>query len=109
MISNSFPEYVFIRICIAALRAIAPLSLVYTLASWYEARFLYSRSLGLYALAEACFYVFVYLPRSFYLQKASLSPSPAPRYASHSLLRTAMHGDRRIDIFLLRQRRIRLR
>lgn len=109
MISNSFPEYVFIRMCIAALRAIAPLSLVYTLASWYEARFPYSRSLGLYALAEACFYVFVYLPRSFYLQKASLSSSPALRYASHSVLRTAMHEGRRIDLFLLRQQRIHLR
>ena len=71
MISNSFPEYIFIRICIIALRAIAPLSLIYTVASWYEGRLLHSRWLGLYALAEACFYLLVYLPRSFLLQKVS--------------------------------------
>lgn len=73
MITNSFPEYVFIRTCIAGLRAIAPLSFIYILACWYEHRFFYSRWLGLYALAEACFYLLVYLPRSFLLQKVSSS------------------------------------
>ncbi|KZT69895.1 hypothetical protein DAEQUDRAFT_726218 [Daedalea quercina L-15889] len=69
MISNSFPEYIFIRICITGLRLIAPLSFLYALISWWKGHFLYSRWLGWYALAEGCFYLFVYLPRSFWLQK----------------------------------------
>lgn len=106
MISNSFPEYVFIRICIAGLRAITPLSLVYILASWYQRRFLYSPWLGLYALAEACFYLFVYLPRSFLLQQVSFTVSVALRLARHSF---SMSKGRRTDHFLLRLQHIHLR
>ncbi|KAH9832839.1 uncharacterized protein C8Q71DRAFT_775203 [Rhodofomes roseus] len=79
MISDSVPEYIFIRICITALRLVAPLSILYTLASWWEGRLLYSPWLGAYALAEACFYFFVYLPRSYLLQKAATHPPPLTR------------------------------
>jgi len=77
MIGNSWPEYAFIRISILALRLIAPLSIIYLAASYHAAAFLWSPFLGAYALVEAAFYLFVYLPRSFYLQHVSF-PSKLP-------------------------------
>ncbi|KAH9917611.1 Alpha/Beta hydrolase protein [Fomitopsis serialis] len=85
MIGNSVPEYIFIRTCIAGLRLVAPLSFVYTLASWREGRFLCSPWVGAYALVEACFYLFVYLPRSFLLQKAATHPPPLSRKEREAL------------------------
>ena len=71
MIGNSWPEYVIIRISIIGLRLIAPLSIIYLAASYNAAAFLWSPFLGAYALVEAAFYLFVYLPRSFHLQQVS--------------------------------------
>jgi hypothetical protein len=69
MIGNSWSEYVFIRIAVFALRLVAPLSTVYLAASYHADAFLLSPFLGVYALIEAAFYFFVYLPRSYYLQR----------------------------------------
>ncbi|KAH9900781.1 Alpha/Beta hydrolase protein [Cubamyces lactineus] len=77
MIGDSFPEYVFIRFSIFCLRSIAPLSILYIILSWYHHCFLYSWWLGLYATAEAAFYLLVYLPRSRLLQKPASHP-PLP-------------------------------
>ena len=76
MIGNSWPEYIFIRISITTLRLIAPLSIIYLAASYHVAPFLWFPFLGLYALVEAAFYLFVYLPRSFYLQQVSFPSKP---------------------------------
>jgi hypothetical protein len=73
MIGNSWPEYVFIRISITGLRLIAPLSITYLAASYKAGVFLWSPLIGAYALVEASFYLFVYLPRRFYLQQVSFS------------------------------------
>lgn len=78
MIGNSWLDYVLIRISILALRLIAPLSIIYLAASYYTSTFLWSPLLGAYALVEAAFYLFVYLPRSFYLQQVRFSPSNLP-------------------------------
>ncbi|CDO70326.1 hypothetical protein BN946_scf184843.g15 [Trametes cinnabarina] len=77
MIGDSPPEYVFIRLSILALRSIAPLSILYVALSAYHGRFLFRWWLGLYAVAEAAFYLFVFLPRSKLLQKAATHP-PLP-------------------------------
>ena len=77
MIGHSLPEFVFIRLSIAALRLIAPLSIAYLAASWYTGRWFYSCWLGYYALAESLFYLAVYLPRTRVLQHVS---SPVLRY-----------------------------
>ena len=71
MIGQTGPEYVFIRIAIFALRLIAPLSIIYLAVSYRAAAFLWSPFLGVYAVVEAVFLLFVYLPRSFYLQQVS--------------------------------------
>ncbi|KAI9065071.1 hypothetical protein FKP32DRAFT_1610897 [Trametes sanguinea] len=57
MIGDSYPEYVFIRISILGLRSIAPLSILYVALSWHYGHFLYSWWLGMYAAAEAAFYL----------------------------------------------------
>ena len=73
MIGHSWPEYVLIRIAILNLRLIAPLSIIYLATSYYTSAFLWSPFLGAYALLEAAFFLFVYLPRSFYLQQVGFS------------------------------------
>jgi hypothetical protein len=69
MIGQTWPEYVLIRISILALRLIAPLSIVYLAASYYHDTFLWSPILGIYTLIEAAFFLFVYLPRRFSMQR----------------------------------------
>ena len=73
MIGHSIPEYIFIRICIAGLRLVAPLSILYVVTSLYVGRWLFTRWLGYYAVVEALFYLLVYLPRDRYLQRVSIS------------------------------------
>ncbi|KAI0771077.1 Alpha/Beta hydrolase protein [Trametes elegans] len=85
MIGDSFPEYVFIRLSILGLRLIAPLSIVYTCFSWYYGHFLCSPWLGWYAVAEAAFYLLVFLPRSRLLQKDAIHP-PLPSRAEREAL-----------------------
>ena len=72
MIGRSLPEYIFIRLSIWGLRLIAPLSIAYTLLSYHRGHFIFSRSLGYCAAAEACFYLLVFLPRARLLQKVRL-------------------------------------
>ncbi|KAH8102381.1 Alpha/Beta hydrolase protein [Cristinia sonorae] len=90
MIGRSIPEYVFIRISIFFLRAIAPFSIAYILyylGLWYFGKrndTMWSTVLGTYAISEAIFYLFVYLPRSQQLQKPADHPrslSPEERRA----------------------------
>lgn len=76
MIGHSWPEYVFIRAAILALRLIAPLSVIYLAASYHAGAFLFSPFLGIYALVEAAFFLLVYWPRSFYLQRVRFPQSP---------------------------------
>lgn len=71
MIGHSTSEYIFIRCAIAALRLVAPLSLLIVGVSWYTDSWIGHRWLGYYASLEAFFYLLVYLPRSYYLQKVS--------------------------------------
>jgi O-antigen ligase len=77
MLGKSIPEYIFIRTAIAALRLIAPLSVLCV--AWMlqvpapaqldpKWAFLYSCSL-IYASLEAAFFVCIYLPRRYRLQK----------------------------------------
>ncbi|KIJ67990.1 hypothetical protein HYDPIDRAFT_83194 [Hydnomerulius pinastri MD-312] len=73
MIGKSIPEYIFIRAAIFGLRLVAPASLLYL--TWEVAGQPHKRtslklSLGIYASIEAAFFLFVYLPRRYHLQKA---------------------------------------
>lgn len=74
MIGDNWPAYVFIRVAIPAFRLIAPLSITYLAASYHAGAFLWSPFVGVYAIVEANFFLFVYLPRSFYLQQVRSHP-----------------------------------
>jgi hypothetical protein len=69
MIGKTKKEYVFIRISIALLRLIAPASVVYLLVSIYQRKWFISPWFAVYPIAEASFYLLVYLPRRALLQK----------------------------------------
>jgi hypothetical protein len=69
MIGDNWPAYVFIRVAILAFRLITPLSITYLAASYHAGAFRWSPFAGVYAIVEAVFFLFVYLPRSFYLQQ----------------------------------------
>jgi hypothetical protein len=71
MIGNSVLEYIFIRTSITGLRLIAPASILYLGISTWKGSFLFSKWLGVVAIAEAGFYLAVYLPRKKGLQAVS--------------------------------------
>lgn len=72
MIGKGFKDYVMIRSVIFGLRAMAPASLIYLAVSIYSLKFILSTWLGVYALAEATFYLFVYIPRQYLMQKVRI-------------------------------------
>lgn len=86
MLGRSVSEYIFIRASILSLRLIAPLSIVYTLASWYSGRLLHYPWLSAYAITEALFYTCVYQPRRRMLQKVSRESRISPRFHCFSCL-----------------------
>ncbi|EKM52202.1 uncharacterized protein PHACADRAFT_148672 [Phanerochaete carnosa HHB-10118-sp] len=85
MIGHSIPEYIFIRLCIVCLRLVAPLSIAYVAASCYTGRWVYSYWLSNYACTEAFFYLFVYVPRGYWLQKTAKHPEPLTREERQAL------------------------
>lgn len=78
MIGKSFPELVFIRLAIACIRLVTPLSIAYLAADCYVGRILVSPVLALYALAEALFYSAVFCPRRIRMQKVRSPEVPLP-------------------------------
>ncbi|KAL1731218.1 hypothetical protein EV714DRAFT_283532 [Schizophyllum commune] len=91
MLGNSRPEYIFIRVCIVLLRAVAPLSIAYLALCLVLRRFIFSRLIFLAALAEALFFLCVYLPRKKALQKHIHFPRRLDRQARQELFRRCVH------------------
>ncbi|KAF8065392.1 hypothetical protein FPV67DRAFT_1502693 [Lyophyllum atratum] len=88
MIGNSIPEYVFIRASIAGIRLIAPASVLYLALSAYAGSFILSPILGVLAIAEASFYLFVYLPRRRRLQEPpTYKPPPLTKPEREALFK----------------------
>ncbi|KAH7304600.1 hypothetical protein B0I35DRAFT_445096 [Stachybotrys elegans] len=76
MIGLSAWDYIFIRICIFFLQILAPLSVVYSLASWLIHLPLHiPHMLQVWLALEAIFYILVYLPRKNYLQSVVKHPA----------------------------------
>lgn len=78
MINNSLPEYLFIRACVFALRAIGPLSILYSflrpfmpISNRLRLRLL---PLDVYAAIETAFLLFVYLPLRARSQRPTVHP-----------------------------------
>lgn len=89
MIGNSLIEYVFIRLSIYFLHYIAPFSILYCTVflllkpDAYRIHWLLEFS----SLAEALFYIIVYLPRRHSLQRAAVHPKPLSRDTRRDLFR----------------------
>jgi len=71
MINNTFLDYVTIRLSIFGLRLVAPASIAYLLSAALKPEWWYL-PLGVVAAAEASFYLFVYLPRTWTPQAVPL-------------------------------------
>lgn len=67
MIGNSLVDYIGIRLSITLLRLIAPTSIVYLVLSFFHPKY-FVIPIGVVAVAEASFYLLVYLPRRRCLQ-----------------------------------------
>lgn len=90
MIGNSLVDYISIRLSITALRLIAPTSIVYLVFSFFRPEY-FAIPIGVVAVPEALFYLFVYLPRRGRLQAVRLflgfwSPVPLQKYSFIHLL-----------------------
>ncbi|RTE77577.1 hypothetical protein BHE90_007948 [Fusarium euwallaceae] len=80
MAGTSLWDYIFIRTCIFLLHLVAPLSVVYSLASLLvRLPFQLPRELRAWLALEALFYLAVYLPLKEYLQRAAKHPVPPCR------------------------------
>ena len=76
MVGTSVWDYIFIRTCILCLHLVAPLSILYSLASpFVRLSFHIPRALKAWLALEAVFYLVVYLPRKAYLQTAAVHPT----------------------------------
>jgi hypothetical protein len=75
MIGTSIPEYIFIRVCILALRAVTPLSIFYIAFSIAEPpSSIAGRLLLSWCAIETAFWLLVYLPKKRSLQAAAQHP-----------------------------------
>ena len=81
MLGTSKLDYLFIRACIVFLRYIAPLSAVYCVATLVlrPSTYRIPWPLEIWAVAETLFYIFVYLPSSFLLQRVAVHPPSTSR------------------------------
>lgn len=76
MIGTSIPQYVFIRLCILALRLVTPLSIFFVSFSLAEHPTTpFGRFLLTWSLIEALFWLLVYIPRSRALQASVSHPA----------------------------------
>ncbi|KAJ9644108.1 hypothetical protein H2201_007083 [Coniosporium apollinis] len=92
MIGTSLWEYIFIRACAIGLHFIAPLSLLYcSIVLFLRAigihDYRYPLILEIWLLAETAFFLFVYLPFNYYLQRAATHPELPPREGRRELFR----------------------
>ena len=80
MLGASVWDYLFIRVCIALLYMVAPLSLLYSTAGvLIDLPYRIPRILELWLASEAAFYLFIYLPLNAYLQTPATHPTIASR------------------------------
>lgn len=87
MIGTSLWDLIFIRCCIFALHFIAPLSTSYCCYLVLVCPSIYRipRALEIWAVAEALFFILIYLPRYYVLQNAALHPPIGSRESRRKL------------------------
>ena len=81
MIGTSKFDYLFIRACIIFLHYVAPLSALYCVVVLFirPSKYRIPWPLEVWAVAETLFYLLLYLPRYYVLQRAAIHPAGASR------------------------------
>jgi hypothetical protein len=80
MIGTSISEYVFIRVCIAGLRVLTPLCILYCICLPVKpSRLRLLLWIGVWPFAETAFYFLFYLPRRWILQRPAMHPHSLPQ------------------------------
>ncbi|KAF4630681.1 hypothetical protein G7Y89_g7452 [Cudoniella acicularis] len=92
MIGTSKSEYYFIQLCIVGLHYLAPLALLYCflniiLYGFKAATYRVPLVIESIAVAEAAFFLFVYVPYRRYLQREAVHPPPPTREERRELFR----------------------
>ncbi|KAK3318188.1 alpha beta hydrolase fold family [Apodospora peruviana] len=100
MIPNTFPHYVFIRVCIWGLRAVAPASLVYC-AVRLIGYSLVPPPLEILAFVEAAFYLCAGLPRQYVLDKSKPRSLQRTRQERRELFDRCFRNVPDLDTFLV--------
>lgn len=94
MIGTTVADYIFIRACVIFLHGIAPASLLYCfsllifpllLPRFYAIRL--PRTIEVWLVAEAMFYIFVFLPHWHHLQRSAVHPEVLSREERAKLFR----------------------
>ena len=93
MIGTSKLDYLIIRTCIVFLQYIAPLSAVYCAATLVLRPSIYRIPwpLEIWAVAETLFYLLIYLPNSFSLQRPAVHPPGTQREDRRQLFEKCHH------------------
>lgn len=95
MIGNSLTEYYFIRVCIAFLHHVTPVSvLIFTISLFLHSAGLLNPlpvPLQLWSFAETVFYFCFYLPLRSYYQRAANHPPLLPRDKREELFRRCLY------------------
>ena len=102
MIGTSTPEYIFIRACIGLLRLVIPIfafCCVLVSGLWPQ-KYRIPVIVQIWAVAEVLFYLLVFLPRYFYLQRAAIHPPLVPRQKRRQLFDLCMRSARTPDRYL---------
>ncbi|KAK3702119.1 hypothetical protein LTR37_015094 [Vermiconidia calcicola] len=105
LVGKSLPEYVIIRLAIWALRLIAPISLLYCVvvliirprgASDHR----WPLPLEIWMIAEALFFLVVYVPLRTIVQQPANHPEPPPKAEREKLIRKCFAHMREPDLYL---------
>ncbi|KAL8674222.1 MAG: hypothetical protein Q9168_001390 [Polycauliona sp. 1 TL-2023] len=93
MIGTAWWQYVFIRLCIVLLQYVVPLSALscVVLLFFQPLRHRIPSLLAAWAVAEVLFFLLVFLPRYFILQRDALHPPPLSRDERQKLFRLCFH------------------
>ncbi|KAL8731426.1 MAG: hypothetical protein Q9166_003401 [cf. Caloplaca sp. 2 TL-2023] len=101
MIGTAWWQYIFIRLCIALLQYFVPLAAFCCVVFFFEP---FHHRIPIFvlvwAVAETFFFLFVFLPRYFLLQRDTLHPSPLPRQERQKLFQLCFESVPDLESYL---------
>jgi hypothetical protein len=103
-IGTSFPEYIFIRSCVFLLHCAVPILILLCIVilSTPHSSNAFTHLVELLAIVETGFYILVYLPRRYALQRAAVHPELLPREERRRLFALSQGSIRDAEGYLKR-------